>query len=185
MPHHVASLSHPRFWRGICTAGFATFLALVGHVLAGAPMPGWRGILIPGIFTAVVGVLIAGRRAALWRLWIISAVAQVFFHTLFVFGTDSVHHHQWSVAMVTAHAAAALGTALAQFHAERVFLAVVNFTFFVLSVLTTTPTIAMNSTQARAECRSKTLPVSKSAYLSSCLFTRGPPKSAERYLLAA
>ena len=73
--------------RGAVSAAVATFTALAFHVLAGAPLPGAVGILVPFVLSVLVSVALIGRRLSLPRLAVTVTVSQVLFHVLFVLGT--------------------------------------------------------------------------------------------------
>lgn len=64
----------------------ATSAALVSHLVAGGPAPGWLGILVPWALSLTFCTALAGRRLSWWRTAASVAVSQVLFHTLFVLG---------------------------------------------------------------------------------------------------
>lgn len=78
-----------RVSRGLLAATFATFVALLSHVLAGGAVPGVAGIATPLIFATSACVLLADVRFSWLRLTVSVAVSQALFHTLFVVGTVS------------------------------------------------------------------------------------------------
>ena len=88
----------PLLLRGGVAAAVATFTALLSHVAAGGEMPGWLGIAAPLLLSAMVSVLLAGRRLSLVRLTVAVSISQFLFHTLFVLGaitpTGSMTGHQ-------------------------------------------------------------------------------------------
>ncbi|MDK7750784.1 hypothetical protein QP572_10535 [Brevibacterium sp. UMB10442] len=51
--------------RGVIAAVFATFTALFAHVVGGAPMPGWLGIVAPLILSIFLCTVLAGRHVDL------------------------------------------------------------------------------------------------------------------------
>lgn len=133
--------------RGAVAAGFATFTALMSHVLAGAEMPGWLGVVAPLIFAWVACTFLSGRRLSAIRLTVSVLVSQFLFHSLFVLGAPSsamttgnspqghrhgavtilspvaeatVAHDHGSVWMWGSHAAAALVTIAGLYFAERI-----------------------------------------------------------------
>ncbi|KRA24793.1 hypothetical protein ASD65_10430 [Microbacterium sp. Root61] len=77
----------PRVARGLVAASVATFIALLSHVASGGAMPGWLGVGVPWMLSAMVCTLLAGRRLSLPRLSVSVAASQLLFHTLFVLGT--------------------------------------------------------------------------------------------------
>ncbi|WP_293878277.1 hypothetical protein [uncultured Brevibacterium sp.] len=78
-----------RLVRGVIAAVFATFIALFAHVVGGAPMPGWLGIVAPLILSIFVCTVVAGRMLPLLRLSVSVIASQVLFHCLFMLGTPS------------------------------------------------------------------------------------------------
>lgn len=76
-----------RVVRGTVAAAFATFVALLSHVVGGAELPGAIGVVAPLVLSTAACVLLAGRRLSLVRLSLSVAVSQLLFHTLFVLGT--------------------------------------------------------------------------------------------------
>lgn len=76
----------PRALRGLVGASVATFVALLSHVAGGGAMPGWIGIAVPWVLSAMVCTLLAGRALSLVRLALAVALSQLLFHTLFVLG---------------------------------------------------------------------------------------------------
>ncbi|GAA1190601.1 hypothetical protein GCM10009585_04130 [Brevibacterium paucivorans] len=93
-----------RLVRGVIAAVFATFIALFAHVVGGAEVPGWLGIVAPLILSIFVCTVVAGRMLPLLRLSVSVIASQVLFHCLFILGTPSTlsgprnlamgyHHH--------------------------------------------------------------------------------------------
>ena len=50
-----------RLVRGVIAAVFATFIALFAHVVGGAEVPGWLGIVAPLILSIFLCTVLAGR----------------------------------------------------------------------------------------------------------------------------
>lgn len=102
-------------------AGLATFVALLSHVAGGGAMPGWAGLVVPGVLSLLVCTALAGRILKLWRLSVAVATSQVLFHSLFVLGMttpatggSSAHsHHGEAIALPAMTESGALSTALA------------------------------------------------------------------------
>lgn len=76
-----------RLARGTAAASFATFVALLSHTSAGAPIPGPAGVIAPLMLSIVVCVFLAGARTSMLRLSIGVVLSQALFHLLFVLGT--------------------------------------------------------------------------------------------------
>ncbi|MCS5735455.1 hypothetical protein [Herbiconiux daphne] len=72
--------------RGLRAAGIATFLAAFSHVAAGGGAPGGVGLVVALALSAMVCVLLAGRRISLPRLSISVLISQFAFHLLFGVG---------------------------------------------------------------------------------------------------
>ena len=73
--------------RGAIAAGFATFVALVSHVMAGGQTPGPLGLALPLLFATTACVAL-GRVSRSWlRLSASVGVSQLLFHALFVLGS--------------------------------------------------------------------------------------------------
>jgi hypothetical protein len=70
-------------------ASVATAAALLSHLLGGGAMPGWLGIVVPGVLSLTVCTALAVRRLSLWRTAASVALSQVLFHTLFVLGAPA------------------------------------------------------------------------------------------------
>lgn len=142
---------HLRALRGTAATAFATFTALVGHVAAGAELPGPHGILIPFALALPFGILLAGHTVSLARLSVSVFISQLLFHLLFVLGTGDIvlhtghaHHgaapaltsgegaaHAHSLfssspEMMLAHGLAAIATIAAFHRGERAALAVLQ-----------------------------------------------------------
>ena len=96
----MSSARSIRTLRGVVAGAFSTFVALLSHIAGGGSMPGVLGIVVPLMFSALVCVLLAGRRLSIIRLSLSVAVSQVLFHTLFVLG---VAHGSTSMAMPSGH----------------------------------------------------------------------------------
>ncbi|WP_293695811.1 hypothetical protein [uncultured Agrococcus sp.] len=139
---------HLRALRGAITASFATFVALMSHIAAGADVPGALGIIVPLAIALPVCTLLAGRKLSLLGLSASVVVSQLLFHALFMFGTatltiqsghahhgapiaaetvaqgsGAVHDHSHflfadSPAMMLAHALAAAVTVAGLFYGE-------------------------------------------------------------------
>lgn len=75
--------------RGPVVASVATAAALLSHLLGGGAMPGWLGIVVPGVLSLTVCTALAARRLSLWRTTASVALSQVLFHTLFVLGAPA------------------------------------------------------------------------------------------------
>lgn len=82
-------ISRPlRVLRGVTAATIATFIALVAHVSAGAPVPGVMGIFVPWLFSVLLCIPVVGRRLSVWGLASGVLLSQLLFHALFVLGTN-------------------------------------------------------------------------------------------------
>lgn len=133
-----------RTLRGMLASGVATFTALLSHVAAGAPAPGWVGIVVPLALATLVSIAVAGRRVALPRLAVAVVASQALFHTLFILGAGgsvsggghhvatgslgytaapALHDHL-GPAMWVLHSAAALVTIAALHRADRTLRAI-------------------------------------------------------------
>lgn len=69
--------------RGAAAAGFATFVALASHVIAGGGLPTAMGVVVPLVLSTLICVLLSGRRLSLPRLTSSVLVSQSLFHLLF------------------------------------------------------------------------------------------------------
>ncbi|MGF3057034.1 hypothetical protein [Microbacterium sp. YY-01] len=106
-----------RVVRGLAAASVATFIALLAHVAAGAPMPGWAGVFVPWLFSVLLCIPLVGRRLHAARLAAAVFASQFLFHALFVLGasptgtltaTGGVHIHSlWPMADMSPDMAAA------------------------------------------------------------------------------
>lgn len=76
-----------RLARGVVAAVFATFVALMSHLLGGGLMPGPLGIALPLVVAMPLCVLLLDRAVSLPRLAAAVGVSQFFFHTMFVLGS--------------------------------------------------------------------------------------------------
>lgn len=76
-----------RLMRGAGAAIFATFVALMSHLLGGGMMPGALGIALPLGLALPLCLLLLERRASMPRLAVAVVASQVFFHVLFVVGS--------------------------------------------------------------------------------------------------
>ena len=76
-----------RLVRGAAAASVSTAVALASHLLAGAALPGFLGVVVPLVFAVSVCTVLAGARLSALRLTLSVAVSQALFHTLFVMGT--------------------------------------------------------------------------------------------------
>ncbi|GAB3120280.1 hypothetical protein [Glaciibacter psychrotolerans] len=76
-----------RTLRGTVAAAFATFVAVLSHIMGGGEMPGVWGVITPLALSIPLCVLLSGRQLTLWRLAGSVALSQFLFHTLFVLGT--------------------------------------------------------------------------------------------------
>jgi len=101
-----------RVVRGLAAGTVATALALFFHVAAGAPMPGWLGVVVPLVASIFVAVLLSTQRFSWGRLAVSAGVAQYLFHSLFVLGAMPFDlgglghaHHDHGVSRVAAHGA--------------------------------------------------------------------------------
>lgn len=83
----MASPRSRNLGRGVSAAVFATFVALMSHLLGGGAMPGPLGLLVPLLVALPLCVLLMQRRVTLLRLAAAVTGSQVLFHTLFVLGT--------------------------------------------------------------------------------------------------
>ncbi|MEU1972347.1 hypothetical protein ABZ477_11860 [Microbacterium sp. NPDC019599] len=72
-----------RALRGVTATAVTTVLAATAHTLAGGGAPAPLLVAAVILLAAPVGVALAGRRLALWRLVLIVAASQVVFHMAF------------------------------------------------------------------------------------------------------
>ncbi|UCR87948.1 hypothetical protein [Mycetocola spongiae] len=131
-----------RLARGASAAGVATFVALLSHISAGAPMPGALGVIAPLMLSIPVCVFLAGRRLSALRVSLAVVISQFLFHTLFILGagggtatapagahahhgpvlvtgsTESLHAGHVGPGMWAAHALAASLTVIAIYRGE-------------------------------------------------------------------
>lgn len=83
MVHVMTQARGRRARRGSAAAGFATFVALTSHVIAGGSLPTPMGVIVPLALSTLVCVLLAGRRLSLPRLSLSVVASQSLFHLLF------------------------------------------------------------------------------------------------------
>jgi hypothetical protein len=65
----------------------STGVALASHLLAGAPVPGALGVVVPLVLASAACIVLAGLRLSVLRLSLSVVTSQVLFHTFFVLGT--------------------------------------------------------------------------------------------------
>lgn len=75
--------------RGVVVASAATAVALLGHLLASGPAPGWLGLLLPWWLSITLCTALAGRTVSLPRLSVGVGLSQAVFHALFVLGSPA------------------------------------------------------------------------------------------------
>lgn len=78
-----------RVLRGLVSASAATAVALLGHLVAGGPAPGWLGLLLPWWLSVTLCTALAGRTVSLPRLSAGVMLSQGAFHALFVLGSPA------------------------------------------------------------------------------------------------
>lgn len=83
----MAAKRKPALLRAFAAATFATYVALLSHVVAGGALPGLLGIVTPWVLSLMVCVLLAGRKLSLVRLSLSVVISQILFHGLFVLGS--------------------------------------------------------------------------------------------------
>jgi hypothetical protein len=131
-----------RVARGVAAGTIATLVAAASHGLAGGTFPGFAGVALALSFSAIVGMLLAGRRVSAWRLSASVILSQLAFHMVFstIGGAGEVlagggHHDMGPLVISTssdavvhasagmwfAHGIAALLTILALRHGEVAF----------------------------------------------------------------
>lgn len=76
-----------RVARGGAAAVLSTGVALASHLLAGAPVPGALGIVVPLVLASAACIVLAGVRLSGLRLSLSVVTSQLLFHTFFVLGT--------------------------------------------------------------------------------------------------
>ena len=76
-----------RVARGGVAAVLSTGVALASHLLAGAPVPGALGIIVPLVLASAACIVLAGVRLSALRLSLSVVTSQLLFHTFFVLGT--------------------------------------------------------------------------------------------------
>lgn len=79
-------LDAPRSQRalhGAAAAGFATFVALISHVIGGGALPTAMGLMVPLALSTLICVLLSGRRLSLPRLSLSVLASQSLFHLIF------------------------------------------------------------------------------------------------------
>lgn len=84
---------HQRALHGSLAASFATFVALTSHMTAGGALPTAMGVVVPLVLSALVCVLLAGRRLSLSRLSLSVLASQSLFHLLFSVFTPMTGSH--------------------------------------------------------------------------------------------
>ena len=73
--------------RGGLAATLATAVALAAHMVGGAVMPSWLGVLLPWWLAVTVCTVLAGSRFTLPRMGAAVLSSQALFHGLFTVGT--------------------------------------------------------------------------------------------------
>lgn len=76
-----------RVWRAVAAATVATFVALLSHLAAGAPVPDWLGVYAPWVASILVCTAFSRLKLSLLRQSIGVIASQLLFHYLFVLGT--------------------------------------------------------------------------------------------------
>ena len=129
-PRHVRAL------RGTAAACVATLVAATAHTLAGGGAPSLALVVAIAVLASPVGVLLAGRRLATWRVAASVVVSQALFHVAFALTADAdptmLHGHHVAhlggdlsavvlpaPPMMLAHLVAAAATVLALTRGER------------------------------------------------------------------
>ncbi|MWB99851.1 hypothetical protein [Agromyces seonyuensis] len=79
-----------RLRRAFVTAGFATFVAALAHVIGGGAAPGTLTVVLSLLISLPLAVALAGRRAD-WRTALSVGVAQLALHLLYSLGLDGRH----------------------------------------------------------------------------------------------
>lgn len=73
--------------RGLIAATGATAAALAGHSIAGGPVPGLLGMIVPWWLSVALCCVLVGRALSVGRLSVAVLASQVLFHVLFVVGS--------------------------------------------------------------------------------------------------
>lgn len=113
----------PRRLRGVVTAGLATLLIAVGHVLAGGAVPDLALLVV--LFPLLVGVVGPARGRSFTATFAVLAGGQLALHLLLAV----LHPHgpaagPDAATMVAVHAAATVVVAVLLYHADRAVAAV-------------------------------------------------------------
>lgn len=72
-----------RVARGFAAAGVATLVAALFHMAGGGEAPSAVALTLSLVFSSLAGIVLVGRRVALWRVTLSVAVSQFLFHALF------------------------------------------------------------------------------------------------------
>lgn len=104
----MASTRLTRLARGSSAAALATFVALLGHVIAGGELPGPMGVVAPLVLSITICTFVAGLSLSVWRVSASVVISQALFHALFVLGTGSTSvggHHLHALTLPVGNAA--------------------------------------------------------------------------------
>jgi hypothetical protein len=178
-----------RFARGFSAAGFATFVAVFSHTVAGGTAPSAFGILASVVLSASVCTILAGRTLSIVRLTGSVAVSQALFHGIFSsVGTPVALAHDMTAMAVAppahehstggmwlAHVVAGLITVVAFRYAEAAFWGLADTArLFLARLLALTFATPVPSRRPVAVPERTVLPADLAVLLSS-MRHRGPP----------
>ncbi|WP_430591898.1 hypothetical protein [Humidisolicoccus flavus] len=200
--------------RGATAAVFATFVALISHVLGGGAVPGVLGLVVPLLIALPICLAVA-KKASLLRLSVAVGASQFLFHTLFIFGAatpgaiaptqghsghtvtpdmlagsalpEMVAHGAHGPLMWLAHAIAAIITTAALHRADALLESLASLVRFIAHALMPRIVSVRAATPVAASPITETQPrVSAGAREYTPQQLRGPPRGGlDEYQLAA
>jgi hypothetical protein len=183
-----------RTLRGVAAGTIATLVAAASHGLADGMFPGIAGLSLALVFSAIVGIVFAGRRLRVLRLAASVILSQLAFHLLFSSmvasgAVESTGHHastlvagplvHASAPMWFAHAIAAVITILAIRHGERALVGLRETARMLLAALT--PVASPTPLRLARNPRLRTAPAPVPRLVPEFLIAlghRGPPVAA-------
>lgn len=158
----MSNVRMQRASRAVTASGFATFAALLSHLLGGGAMPNLAGVAIPAILAVLVCLPLSAAKLSLWRLSVSVITSQLLFHLLFGIGAASgsapatsrmhdmtamadmsgmtvAHHHHDGALMWGAHLVAAVVTIAALHRGESALIAIAELAARVIGRLVRMP----------------------------------------------
>ncbi|MBJ7338008.1 hypothetical protein [Mycolicibacterium sp.] len=163
-------------FRGVLVGATSGAVAVAAHGVGGGMHSGTPAIVVLVLCSAAVGALASGdEQRGLSSVASFLAAGQFFGHHLLVFVSGHSHGQQWSVSMVSAHAAAAIVAAALICTAERLFAAVGGTAWQLVLVL-----LALRDTRPAQRPRSLWWTTGLAARILAIpgRVTRGPPSFA-------